>query len=178
LAETGQPYVFTNDNPLNATDPLGQLTASMMAGGYETPKQEAADLNQLFQEQREKGQAIGHGVVAGVVDVGGHNVVIVTVIPENIMDPGTVSMIVLGNETKNVKYNAPSATPVSVCQAVFGIGGMGLATAGGDVVTGVLASPETDGLSLAMAGYGVILFAGGVYSFLVGSGTASGVCYG
>jgi RHS repeat-associated protein len=24
---TGQPYVFTNDNPLNATDPLGQLRA-------------------------------------------------------------------------------------------------------------------------------------------------------
>jgi len=178
VAQTGQPYVFTNDNPLNATDPLGTLAASLMAGGYETPKQEAADLNKLFQEQREMGQAIGNGLVAGVVNVGGHNVLIATVIPEDILNPGTTKIIVLGNETKSVKVNTPSATPVAVCQAVFGIGGMGLATAGGDVVTGVLASPETDGLSLAMAGYGIFLFAGGVYSFLVGTGAASGVCFG
>jgi len=124
------------------------------------------------------GQAIGNGLVAGVVNVGGHNVLIATVIPEDILNPGTTKIIVLGNETKSVKVNTPSATPVAVCQAVFGIGGMGLATAGGDVVTGVLASPETDGLSLAMAGYGIFLFAGGVYSFLVGTGAASGVCFG
>jgi len=34
VAQTGQPYVFANDNPLNATDPLGWYAASAGGGGF------------------------------------------------------------------------------------------------------------------------------------------------
>ncbi|MGH9019566.1 MAG: hypothetical protein ACRDV0_00905 [Acidimicrobiales bacterium] len=177
VAVTGQPYVFTNDNPQNSTDPLGTLATAIMAGGYQSAAQQATELNQLFQEQRQDGQAIGNGVVAGVVKTGGRNVLTVTVIPANIMNPGSFVVVVLADNTKNVEKPPPPVTLSGVCEASFGIAGMGLATAGGDILTGVLTSPETDGTSLVVAAYGVLTFAAGALSFLTGTGKVNGICY-
>jgi hypothetical protein len=38
VAETNQPYVFTNDDPLNASDPLGTLAVALNDGGVDPTK--------------------------------------------------------------------------------------------------------------------------------------------
>lgn len=39
VAATDQPYVFTNDDPLNVTDSLGMAAAALMGGGVVSPKE-------------------------------------------------------------------------------------------------------------------------------------------
>ena len=44
---TDQPYAFTNDDPLNSTDPLGTVMNDLQSGGYQTPTQEAVTVNAI-----------------------------------------------------------------------------------------------------------------------------------
>jgi hypothetical protein len=40
VGQTGQPYVFTNDDPLNATDTLGTAEVALSGGGIPTPQEQ------------------------------------------------------------------------------------------------------------------------------------------
>jgi hypothetical protein len=51
VATTDQPYVFTNDDPLNQIDPLGTAAAGLMDGGSQTLKQDAATFNLILEAQ-------------------------------------------------------------------------------------------------------------------------------
>jgi hypothetical protein len=51
VATTNQSYVFANDDPINAEDPMGTVAVALMGGGYQTAIQQQASLNTILDEQ-------------------------------------------------------------------------------------------------------------------------------
>jgi RHS repeat-associated protein len=79
VAQTDQPYAFTNDNPLNATDPLGDVSSIFACDGqgvYKTAKARAAACTQQkaalakFNKASSANQSGGLDLVALVEAVG------------------------------------------------------------------------------------------------------------
>ena len=63
LAETGQPYAFTGDDPLNATDPLGLYNCSGKSASYIVERYRRGDQNiNLVCGVRNKPGKTGYGV--------------------------------------------------------------------------------------------------------------------
>src|ERR1700729_2286895 len=63
LAETGQPYAFTGDNPINGTDPLGDIPG---ADGYTGGTLQALGATVTAAEAAASGSSGGGGVYADV----------------------------------------------------------------------------------------------------------------
>ena len=61
LAETGQPYAFTGDDPLNATDPLGLSSAAAAYRERLLEKTSNDDLRSILEYLYRKGASIGNG---------------------------------------------------------------------------------------------------------------------
>ena len=153
--QSGQAYAFTNDNPLNATDPQGLITAALMGGGYETPQQEANTLNKLFDQQAIEGDAIGGGISAQVVNADGKQYLVAFISPISGCVPGQpLTGILLPTSVKNVEPT------------------MGGGTASGSFTL----SPSGAILVSTVVGAGRALFAAGrfIYQGITGEGLIDG----
>jgi hypothetical protein len=103
VAAANQPYVFANDNPLNATDPEGNFWAALDDGGLSVAKQIKNVLNLL----------IGQGVSARQLVIAGDSLV--------------ANAILYGTGKLPAKRKQPTNSPPST-EGYFGVGGPGHTT--------------------------------------------------
>ena len=86
VATTNQPYVFTNDNPLNFTDPSGEVAVALMGGGSQSLKQEAATINLMLESQMTNfGGPVGVTPFVTVASLNGTSFLALVLTPD---DPG------------------------------------------------------------------------------------------
>lgn len=139
VATTDQPYVFTNDDPLNAEDPLGQWGAGYPRADW---AKEDADW-----ESGSITKIIGFGL--GVLAAGGAVVAFVASAPEVVVLAGGVSVVAgIGAEVIDAK-SCLSGDDASCPGAILGLPG---------IVTGVVSfGPEGSGAVIASQGAGAIL---------------------
>lgn len=138
VAETNQPYVFVNDDPLNAEDPLGQW-----GGGY--PRANWAQEVEHW-ESGSVTKVIGLGL--GILSAGSAAVVFVASSPEVGLVAGGVSIVAgVGAESIDLK-SCGSGDDASCPGAILGLPG---------IVNGFLAfGPEGSGVVIASRGAGAI----------------------
>jgi hypothetical protein len=144
---TGQPYVFTNDDPLNSSDSLGLAAAALMDGGSLTLQQEAATLNAMFQSAGSAGTVPGEGeMTADIVSNGKYAALIIVTLPKDLVSnyfahPSNFASSSNSKPTIGVKVNKNGSVTLSVGTAVV-IGSVllaarGLVTCGGLIADGI-----------------------------------------
>ena len=129
--ETGQPYVFTNDDPLNSTDPLGQLGA-----GY--PK---ADYKQELSAWKSGSASAVFGIALGILAAGAGVVVLAASAPEVVIGAAFVAGAAgTGAEALDAK-KCLNGNHAACAGAILGLGG---------AVSSLAAlGPEGSGLAIA-----------------------------
>lgn len=137
-----------------------------MGSGYQTPKQEAAALNVLFQQQAGESGAI-NGMIVVVVKHGGKETLTLIILPKNLFSPTATARTVgnLPTDVKSVGKPAsqscnPAAADSAAQQAI--VGGTFVGAAGMSVGTifelAAATAGETGGLSVVVGGFLTIVF--------------------
>ncbi len=181
VATTDQPFVFTNDNPLNSSDPLG------LKGWY------CIDGQTHYYEGNKYG-VTGNGKCRNVTTTG--------IIPTRKAPNGGANgapasgtnshpapqptKLIPVTEVPSQEANHPNTLNlVGACDVFSVVGGSGLAVSGGAMMEGgsaiidsaaAASAPITGGVSLVVAG--AIAFGAGLYTFLNGAsgGAVPGFC--
>jgi uncharacterized protein RhaS with RHS repeats len=173
VATTDQPYVYTNDDPLNSEDPLGMTAAALMGGGYQTAKQQATELNALFQQQLNQGKSIGGGGTAKVVSANGRQYLVAYFLPsKNACVPnGIIYSTVLPTDLKSVESTPRSTQPSGLSEKGALITGIGAGIAG---MAGPLLN-VSEGVAIigggeALTAAGLVLLSGGAALVIIGIG--------
>jgi hypothetical protein len=162
--QTGQPYVFTNDDPLNATDPLGTVYAALMGGGSQTLQQEAATLNKIFQQEAKGGDSGANVSFATVTKNGNSESLVSFIIPKNpLAAPNGVFVTLLATATKNPNSPPSGSSTSGLSKTGSVIVGSGAFTAGSGLamieVGGAIDSTSLGGV-LVLAGEGAVAVGG------------------
>jgi RHS repeat-associated protein len=180
VESTGQPYVFTNDNSLNSTDPFGLLAAALMGSGFQTPEQQAATINLLLNHQYSSGESIA-GSRSNVQVAKGHGktVLVDVIIPHgfNVFNPNShhvevasleLDKTVVGRQNSSQVCNQSKANASAENVLVAGTftGSASVSTGTILEMIGTATGAETGGIGFVLAGFGAII-AGGVGAVVV-----------
>ncbi len=152
IDETDQPYVFTNDDPLNGTDPLG------LKGWY------CVNGVSHYYSGNQKGKATGK-CKNKTTTTKGTPTGTTTTIPTSTKHPPATTTLPVTQVPSQVAKNQSNNNAKLWCESVSGVAGVSLVDSGAAIVNGVELGPETGGASIVAMGVGVV--AAGAYELAV-----------
>ena len=160
---TDQPYAFTNDDPLNSTDPLGTVMNDLQSGGYQTPTQEAVTVNAILEsEDGPTGGPLGVTPFVTVGSANGKQILILIITPDNVTSSRPITVGVLltdastlgGPPTKSTSSNMGS---LGLCRGIEAVSGaIGFAGFGDLTIESIAAAPVTGFWSLVATPLGLM----------------------
>jgi RHS repeat-associated protein len=126
VAMTIQPYVFTNDDPLNEADPLGAAAAALMDGGPEALQQDAATINLVLESQMTNvGGPAGSSPFVSVAQLNNKEVLALILTPNDPMD-GKIKLDIISPNRKSWDPKGSNLDrDVLVASVIYGVAGLG-----------------------------------------------------
>jgi uncharacterized protein RhaS with RHS repeats len=126
VGTTNQPYVFTDDDPLNSTDPLGAAAAALMDGGPETLQQDAATINLILGAQMTSvGGPTGFSPFVSVAELNNKEVLALVLTPN---DPrhGKIKIDIISPNRKSWDPKGSNLDrDVLIASVIYGVAGLG-----------------------------------------------------